>query len=99
MLARQNQPQTIVAHFRRALDLYEKMTTIDAERMQVKILAAARANEFRQRINLKRRLFRRLDYLRKAIEFYKAAGAANTIDAHLKRHFAEARASLAEGAN
>jgi non-specific serine/threonine protein kinase/serine/threonine-protein kinase len=96
MLARQNQSQTIVPRFRRALASYEKMMAIDDERMQVKILAARAKASLGSALILNGDDSEGLRYLREAVQFYESAGAANTIDAHLKRHFAESCAWLAQ---
>ena len=92
---RQDQSPTVVPRFRRALETYEKIAAIDEERGQAKILIA------RTRANLGNALVSNggaaegLHNLRQAVEFYESVNAAATIDAHLKRQFAEACAYLA----
>lgn len=95
MVARQNQWATIVPRARRALEGYEKVIALDAERINAKI------NRARARATLGNALVLIDDAdegvrrLREAVELYESIGAATTIDAHLKRFFAEAHAQLA----
>jgi serine/threonine protein kinase/tetratricopeptide (TPR) repeat protein len=95
MLTRRNQMQTAPSRIRRALDSYEKILALDTERMQVKILAARARAALGQALVLTGQVSEGLQYLRQSLEFYEAAGAGATIDAHLKRHFADALAQTA----
>jgi len=95
MLTRRNQMQTVAPRIRRALDTYEKIIALDADRMQVKILAARARAALGQALVLTGQVSEGLSYLRQTLEFYEASGAAATLDAHLKRHYAEALAQTA----
>jgi serine/threonine protein kinase/tetratricopeptide (TPR) repeat protein len=95
MLTRRKQLSTALPLIRRALSSYEKISAIDAERMQVKILAARARGALGQALVLQGNVSEGLRYLRQTIEFYEAVGAGVTIDAQLKRYFAETLADTA----
>ena len=96
MLTRRNQSQSALPLVRRALDEYEKIAALDAERMQVRILAARARAALGQALVFNGKLAEGLRELRQALEFYESTGAGASIDAHLKRHYAETLADAAD---
>jgi serine/threonine protein kinase len=95
MLGRQNQIATVEERFRKALDIYQKVAETDVDRLQVKILMARAQTALGNVVAQKGNLTEGLNYLRDAAKFYESIGAAITIDAGLKRHYAETLAFLA----
>ncbi len=95
MLARQNQLPTVEKRFRRGLEIYQKIAAIDEDRKQVKILAARARTNLGNFLALNGNLSEGLNHLQEAVRFYESIGAATTIDAGLKRHYAETLAQLA----
>jgi serine/threonine protein kinase len=95
MLARQNQHKKSLSRFRRALSLYEKLVLLDGERVQPKILAARTRAGYGGALASIGETAEGLRHLREAVRFYEEADAANTLDAHLKRYFAESCSALA----
>jgi tetratricopeptide (TPR) repeat protein len=94
MLARQNQFQTAAPRFRHALDVYEKIAAADPERMQVKILAARARASLGDTLAANGNIVEAVRHLQIAVDFYESINAGASLDAHLKRHFAEACAFL-----
>ena len=96
MLWRQNQKAETIERFRRALEIYEKMNSFDAERRQTQILAARTRTSLGTALIDEGKRDEGLQNLREAVRFYESIGAENSADAHLKRFFAEARTQLAD---
>jgi len=92
---RRNQAEKAVAHFRRAIELNESILAADALRGQNRMEAARSRSNLGHALVLTGKSAEGLRHLREAIQFYESANASRTIDALLKRHFAEACAYLA----
>lgn len=90
LLMRQGQASPAEANFHKALGAYQKVAELDTDRLQAKVLSARTQAALGNAITKKGNLREGLNYLRSAVNFYESAGAASTIDAGLKRHYAEA---------
>jgi non-specific serine/threonine protein kinase/serine/threonine-protein kinase len=88
-LARQNLRNGIETNFRQALTVYERVIETDGERTQARVGAARARASLGEALAAKGEKSAGEAYLNEAVTFYESIGADRTVDAHVKRQYAE----------
>ena len=96
VLAQKKQFSEAVAHFRRAAGLYDEIAALDEERKQTKNSAARIQSYLGNALTDDGQIFAGEKILRETLRYYETTGAAQSLDPHLKKNYAETARWLAE---